>query len=295
MNTQHLAHRAPLYGLLILGIGAVVGTGLVLSSIASAQTPTTTPGTSTTTQATPIFAPSLPAAGTTPAPMVVDIDSAGNILIRGVVASAGTDSITVTSWGGTWTIQTDSTSSVIPNGTGGMSDLSAISVGDFVGVDGTVSQDTSMTVDAQLVRDWTTNPWTGATGDSSTTTASGDTSDTGFSGSDVGGDASDTSTATNETTNGGTTSSPSTSSSEGDIRTFQGAASTINTFAGTFRLTDSEGTVYTVVTTRTTDITNDSGDTMSDLSGLQPNDMVDVTGTVDGDVITATGVQNTTR
>jgi hypothetical protein len=115
--------------------------------------------TSTTGQTLAVAAP-----GEYPAPMVIDIDDAGNALIRGTVQSTGSDSITITTWGGTWTIQTDDGDSVVPAGTTGTDDLSAIRVGDFVGAEGTVSTGNAMTLDARFVRDWTTNPFTGTAG-----------------------------------------------------------------------------------------------------------------------------------
>lgn len=135
--------------------GAAVAV-LGLASLAAAQTTTSPLPEATTTPETAV-----PTAGQYPAPMVVDIDNAGNALVRGVVQSAGADSITLTSWGGTWTVQMAEGGSVVPAGTGGTGDLSSIPVGDFVGVDGTVTADQTMTVNATFVRDWTTDPYTG--------------------------------------------------------------------------------------------------------------------------------------
>lgn len=101
----------------------------------------------------------LPDPDSTPAPMVVDIADDGTVLIRGVVESAGTDSITIMTWGGGWTVRTTSVSTVFSSGNNSGGNMSAISVGDFVGVMGRVNVNEGFTVDADIVRDWTTNPF----------------------------------------------------------------------------------------------------------------------------------------
>lgn len=96
-----------------------------------------------------------------PAPMVIEADDAGNVVMRGEVTAINGSSMSVESWGGTWTVRTNGESSVVPVGNGN-GDLSGISVGDFVGVDGVFATDQDMTVDASFVRNWTTDPVVGA-------------------------------------------------------------------------------------------------------------------------------------
>ncbi len=84
-----------------------------------------------------------------PQPMIVNIGPAGQTLLRGTVKTIGTNSLTVTSWGGDWIINVSSDTKVRP-----VSDLTKFKVGDFVGVKGNVNQSAAWTIDANLVRDW---------------------------------------------------------------------------------------------------------------------------------------------
>jgi hypothetical protein len=86
-----------------------------------------------------------------PLPMVVEIGPAGNALIRGTVTNVETDSLTVKSWGGDWTVKIDSNTKFLPQGL----TLGQIKDGDFVGVQGKVNSDESLTVHATLIHDWT--------------------------------------------------------------------------------------------------------------------------------------------
>jgi hypothetical protein len=85
-----------------------------------------------------------------PKPMVVQISSGGNVLLRGTINSVNSNSITVKGWGGNWVVNTSSSTQFVPG-----SDMSQFKAGDFVGVQGNVSQSASWTIDATLVRDWT--------------------------------------------------------------------------------------------------------------------------------------------
>ncbi len=85
-------------------------------------------------------------------PMVLDIGSQGHVLLRGTVASVSATSITVNAWGGVWTINVPTSAQVLPAAVGG---LSGFKQGDFVGVQGTIDQNSNWTVNATLVRDWT--------------------------------------------------------------------------------------------------------------------------------------------
>jgi hypothetical protein len=102
-------------------------------------------------------------ASMTPAPMmsvsgnqqmVLEVGPKGNVLLRGVVDSVGlervnSNSIIVKSWGGSWIINISSDTKLMPG-----TDLSQFKVGDFVGVQGMVSQNSAWTIDATLVRNW---------------------------------------------------------------------------------------------------------------------------------------------
>ena len=81
---------------------------------------------------------------------VVDIGANGNVLLRGTIDSVAANSLTVKSWGGDWTVNIPSSATLMPT-----TDMTQFSVGDFVGVTGTVDSSSSWTVSATLVRDWT--------------------------------------------------------------------------------------------------------------------------------------------
>ena len=84
-------------------------------------------------------------------PMVLEIGAAGRVLLRGTVESASANSLTVKSWGGSWTVTVPANAEVWPSGTA----VSSFQLGDFVGILGTVNQNASFTVDAKIVHDWT--------------------------------------------------------------------------------------------------------------------------------------------
>ncbi len=83
--------------------------------------------------------------------MILEVGPRGKVLLRGTIESVSATSLTVKSWGGSWIVNVPTTAEVLPKG----SPLSSFQSGDFVGVQGTVSQTSSWTVDATLVRDWT--------------------------------------------------------------------------------------------------------------------------------------------
>lgn len=85
-------------------------------------------------------------------PQVVQIGAKGNVLLRGTIDAVGSGSLTVKSWGGDWTVNVPSSAKVLPASAGGIANFQT---GDFVGVQGTVSSSGSWSVDASLVRDWT--------------------------------------------------------------------------------------------------------------------------------------------
>jgi len=119
---------------------------LVLSAVMAipvfAQTTTTTP---TTTVA--------PVATTASEQPILQVGAAGKVLLRGTIASISGTTLTVNSWGGTWTVDIASGASILPAAANG--NIGQFSTGDFVGVQGTVSQSANWTINANLVRDWT--------------------------------------------------------------------------------------------------------------------------------------------
>ncbi len=86
-------------------------------------------------------------------PMILQVGKAGNVLMRGTIASEAAGVLTVNSWGGVWTVNVSSGTQIFPATAG--NDLTQFKTGDFIGVQGKVSQSASWTVDATLVRDWT--------------------------------------------------------------------------------------------------------------------------------------------
>ncbi|MDE1919585.1 MAG: hypothetical protein KGH56_02680 [Patescibacteria group bacterium] len=83
--------------------------------------------------------------------MLLQIGPAGKVLLRGTIGSVSSGSITVKSWGGDWTVNVPTSARVLPQGAA----ITDFKAGDFVGVQGSVNQGASWTVDATLVRDWT--------------------------------------------------------------------------------------------------------------------------------------------
>ena len=86
-----------------------------------------------------------------PEPTIVQIGSTGNALIRGTVTYVGSDSLTIKSWGGNWTVKIDKNTNFFPRGL----TLDQIKTGDLVGLNGKVNSEESLTVHATLIRDWT--------------------------------------------------------------------------------------------------------------------------------------------
>lgn len=85
-----------------------------------------------------------------PKPMILTVGSNGHGLLRGVVESVSSSSLTVAAWGGTWTVNIGN--DTIVNLSKG---LGAIEVGDFIGALGNVSEDGPI-MTADYVRDWST-------------------------------------------------------------------------------------------------------------------------------------------
>lgn len=259
------------YGTPSTGIGSM---GTTAQGTGTTGTGTTGTGTATgmgtgTVGMTPLAAlTAYPAAGTTPAPMVVDIDSSGTALVRGVVMSSSANMVTLQSWGGLWIIRSTGTATVIPAGAT-VGDLSQIRVGDFIGVDGTLATDQLYTIDANLVRDWTTNPYVATSAAAEST-----------------GGTTGAATGTDEMSSG--TSSAGTTASSA---LYTGVASSIGT--DSFTLTADDGTAYTVATDADTLIWDQTGNTIP-FSSIQSGDSIRLNGTLDSaGTIKATVVRDT--
>lgn len=82
---------------------------------------------------------------------VLEIKPNGAVLIRGTVSAVNSDSLTVKTWGGAWTVKISSATEIITKD----KTLSTIIVGDYVGVQGMISETADYTVDAKTVRNRT--------------------------------------------------------------------------------------------------------------------------------------------
>lgn len=90
--------------------------------------------------------------GSGSSPVIVTINPNGSVLMRGVVESVGTDTVTIKSWGGVWTVKIDAATEIIsPKNT-----LSDFKVGDIAGVRGEMAHDASFTIGASIIRAWGT-------------------------------------------------------------------------------------------------------------------------------------------
>jgi len=120
-------------------LGALIITLLLGVTVSLAQT-----ASPSATSSAPVVKPQYPS-------MIVQIGPAGNALIRGTVTSVGSDSLTVKSWGGEWTVKIEKDTKFLPQGL----TLDQIKTGDFVGLIGKVNSEETLTVHATLIRDWT--------------------------------------------------------------------------------------------------------------------------------------------
>jgi Domain of unknown function (DUF5666) len=84
---------------------------------------------------------------------VLQVGSTGKATLRGTIVSTGGNSLMVKSWGGNWTVNVNTPTEILPAAFG--RDLTQFKAGDFVGVQGMVSQTASLTIDATVVRDRT--------------------------------------------------------------------------------------------------------------------------------------------
>jgi hypothetical protein len=84
---------------------------------------------------------------------VLQVQAGGQALLRGTIDSIGSNSLMIKSWCGDWTVNVGASAQILPAAVG--RDLTQFKTGDFVGVQGMVSQTANFTIDATLVRDRT--------------------------------------------------------------------------------------------------------------------------------------------
>lgn len=82
--------------------------------------------------------------------MVLQVNPNGKILLRGTVTATTSDTLTLKSWGGSWSVKVSSNTEILPKG----ASIADFKQGDFVGVEGSVSTSADFTIDARVVRDW---------------------------------------------------------------------------------------------------------------------------------------------
>lgn len=238
---------------------------------------------------------------TLPAPSVVEIDATGNVLIRGVVESVDTHTLTITSWGGTWTILTGGNTSIIPQPTSGTAgDISQVSVGDFVGIEGVMATDQSVTAYAALIRNWTTNPYGGSTSEQSAADAESGTVNTTNTGATPAG-TSETSGTLNTNPSAPTTNNTNTTNTtEAAVETETSLDDAVSTtYAGTvgevsdtsFTFTDDLDSTYTVELTSDTVIVNNDDETIA-VDDVSVGDRIELEGTAQNGVITTPLIRN---
>jgi hypothetical protein len=92
-------------------------------------------------------------ASTTPQ-MSIMLDRNGDGFIEGMVTAIGTNSLTLNSWGGPWTIDVGPNTQVIEH-YGHPASINDFQVGDYVRVDGGVMSSSPWTISAAVVRDVT--------------------------------------------------------------------------------------------------------------------------------------------
>ena len=194
----------------------------------------------------------------TPMPQILSVDATGNVLLRGTVASVNSNVIVVNSWGGSWTIQTSNATQVVPAGSSSASDIAGIGVGDFVGVSGVIASGNPWAINATIVHDWTTSP--------GSVSGSANTSGTGV--------------VPTMTTAG--TSSPAAETPSGDMLYTGTATDVSNIGNGTFILTGSDGTTYTVNVPSGATIWNAAREPIA-LSNIATNDSIRLDGSLASD------------
>lgn len=226
-----------------------------------------------------------------PMPMVVRISDDGNALIRGIVRTLGPTSLTLATWGGTWTINTTAMTRVNAGGTmiNSSQALTNITPGDFIGAYGVVSPTKTQTVNAANLRDWTKRP-----------PSSPSSEETATSTAPAVGAATNTLPSTTTPTDGTVpraaastaTSSTPTGLPAGETL-FTGRAT--NVTSSGFMLTTPSGKTYVVNVGPRTTVWNVHRQPMR-LSGFSNEDYVRIDGTLSGaSAINASVVRNTAR
>ena len=112
---------------------------LMAVALAGGSTALAADSASATSTGSSMVKPSQPA-------MILEVNKNGGVTLRGTIEAISAGSLVVKGWGGDWTIDVPSAS---------VSQISSFKTGDFVGVNGTVSQSQPWTIEAKLVRDWT--------------------------------------------------------------------------------------------------------------------------------------------
>lgn len=217
----------------------------------------TTTGGTTTGSATQTIAPTIAPSAPLPKPMILQIGSQGDALLRGMVVSTTGDMLVVQSWGGSWTVRVGSAVPVVPS-SAGAGDLSQIHAGDYVGIVGAVAPSIPLMIDASYVRNWTQT------------------------------------VSVTPTSGGATTASTSTSASAVPAGTTLYTGTVTDTGPNTLTMTGADGTSYTVAIGPNTTVW-DTTRTDMPLSSIQQGDSIRINGTLSGTTITATVVRDTSR
>jgi hypothetical protein len=147
-------------------IAAAVATALLASSasfaLAEATSTTATSTSSGATTTPPVATTTPPAPTSAPLPTIdkreykLEIGPKGRVnIMRGNIESISGDTIRMRTWGGVWTVKVLPGTEIIPRASGTTSALARFGVGDYVGVQGTISTTADFTVEAKVFRNWT--------------------------------------------------------------------------------------------------------------------------------------------
>lgn len=83
------------------------------------------------------------------APVIITIGANGEVLLRGKITAITANSISVKSWGAPWTVTVTPNTNILSSN----KIISDFKVGDFVGVQGTMSE-SDFTISASVLRNW---------------------------------------------------------------------------------------------------------------------------------------------
>ncbi len=84
-------------------------------------------------------------------PMALTVSASGQAMLRGTLQSIGSNFVVVTSWGGNWTINVNSSTTFVRR-FGGTSGLLEFVIGDNIQVNGKISQSAVWTIDAKNIK-----------------------------------------------------------------------------------------------------------------------------------------------